>query len=199
MRNQCRARTSLWALGWTPPLPGGGQRQQQVLRQPPQAGESECNRDSTTMAGRGTAKKVESQEAQWAGSSLQLLRCWESPQPHASPETKAGGCKVWQFGLQVFVSIHHPGQPLASHSLCVSAPWGRKEATLSATSVCPNHLKGACGASPLVPEAGGRWVEGWGSWGTCPQAGRGQGRVLRTGEGGQWERLDYCPVRECSC
>lgn len=30
-----------------------------------------------------------------------MVKCWGSPQPHSSPETKAGGCKVWQFGLQI--------------------------------------------------------------------------------------------------
>lgn len=158
------------------------------------------------MGGGGRAKKVESQVkrprghpgAPWAGSSLQVVRCWESPQPHSSPETKAGGCKVWQFRLQVLVSIHHPGPPSTSLGLCASAPWG-KEAVLPATSVCPGHLKGACDMGPLVPEAGGGGVEGWGSRGTCPQAGRGRGGVLRTGEGGQWEGINYCPVRNDSC
>jgi hypothetical protein len=86
------------------------------------------------------------------------------PQPHSSPETNAGGCKLWQFGLQVLGSIHHPGQPSASLSLYASAPWG-KEVTLPATSVCPGHLKGACDMGPLVPEAGGGGVEGWGESG----------------------------------
>lgn len=44
------------------------------------------------------------------------------PQLHSGPETQAGGCKVWQFGLQVLVSIHHPGQLSASLGLCASAP-----------------------------------------------------------------------------
>lgn len=58
---------------------------------------------------RGRVKKPRGNpEAPWAGSSLQVVRCWDSPQPHASPETKAGGCKVWQFGLQVLVSTYHP-------------------------------------------------------------------------------------------
>lgn len=71
--------------------------------------------DSTTRGGQGRAKKVGSRvKRPRAGSSLQMARCWESPQPHSSPETKAGGCEVWQFGLQVLVSITHPGQPSAS-------------------------------------------------------------------------------------
>lgn len=105
------------------------------------------------------AKKVESQvkrpkgprRSPGAGSSLQVVRCRESPQPHSSPETKAGGCKVWQYGLQVHMSVHPPGRPSASLRLRALAPQGKKEATLPATSVCP---------SPLVPEAGGGGAEG---------------------------------------
>lgn len=123
------------------------------------------------------AKKVESQVkrprghtgARWAGSSLQVVRCWESPQPHSSPETKAGGCKVWQFGLQVLVSIHHPSQPLASLGLCASAPWCKTEAIFPATSVCPSHHKGACDMGPLVPEAGKSGAEGWESGAPVPR------------------------------
>lgn len=112
----------------------GGPGWEEVWRQPLPAGGSECNRDSTMMGDRERAKKVDSQVkrprghlgAPWAGSSLQVVRCWESPQPHSSPETKAGGCKVWQYGLQVLVSIHHPGQPLGiPWPLCLS-PTGQE-------------------------------------------------------------------------
>lgn len=79
-----------------------------------QGGEVSSNRQHNE-GGQGRAKKVGSRvKRPRAGSSLQMARCWESPQPHSSPETKAGGCEVWQFGLQVLVSITHPGQPSAS-------------------------------------------------------------------------------------
>lgn len=204
MRNQCRARPSLQALGWTLSLLGGGMGMGGGVEATPPSRRVRMQQRQHKDGGGRRAKKVESQVkkpkghpgTQWAGSSLQVVRCWESPQPHSSPETKAGGCKVWQFGLQVLVSIHHPGQPLASPGLCASAPWGKKKAILPATSVCLGHHKGACNMGPLVPEAGGGGVEGWRSRGTCPQAGRGWGGILRTGERGQWEgirsRNDSC-------
>lgn len=59
-------------------------------------------------------------------------------------------------------------------------------------SVCPGHLKEACHVGPLVPEAGGGGVEGVGSRGTCPQAGRGRGRWLRTGREDDGKGYDSC-------
>lgn len=204
MRNQCRARPSLQALGWTLSLLGEGTGMRRgVEATPPRRRVRMQQRQHKNEGGR-RAKKVESQVkrprghpgARWVESSLQVVRCWESPQPHSSPETKAGGCKVWQFGLRVPVSIHHSSQPLASLGLCASAPWCKMGAIFPATSVCPGHHKGACDMGPLVPEAGKGGVEGWGSRGTCPQAGKGRGGVLRTGERGQWEGINYCLVKE---
>lgn len=147
-----------------------------------QGGEVSSNRQHNE-GGQGRAKKVGSRvKRPRAGSSLQMARCWESPQPHSSPETKAGGCEVWQFGLQVLVSITHPGQPSAS--LARPRPLGARRRPPFQPPVCPGHLKEACHVGPLVPEAGGGGVEGVGSRGTCPQAGRGWGRWWRTGEGG---------------
>lgn len=40
--------------------------------------------------GEGREGRISSQGALWAGSSLQVVKCRESPQPHSSPETKAG-------------------------------------------------------------------------------------------------------------
>lgn len=116
------------------------------------------------------------------------------PQPHSSPETKAGGCKVWQFGLQVLASIHHPGQPSASLGLCLSpmkCGGGHPSSHLSARG----HHNGACDMGPLVPEAGGGGAEGWGSRGTCPQAGRGWGEMVRTG-GRAMGGANYCLGKE---
>lgn len=101
--------------------------------------------NSTMIGEGGRAKTVESQVKRprdhlGAGGSLQVVRCWESPQPRSSPKTKAGGCKVWQFGLQVLVSIHHPGQPLAFHGLCASVPRARRPSFQP--PVCLGHLKG---------------------------------------------------------
>lgn len=156
-----------------------------------QGGEVSSNRQHNE-GGQGRAKKVGSRvKRPRAGSSLQMARCWESPQPHSSPETKAGGCEVWQFGLQVLVSITHPGQPSAS--LTRPRPLGEGGGRPSShLSVCPGHLKEACHVGPLVPEAGGGGVEGVGSRGTCPQAGRGRGRWLRTGREDDGKGYDSC-------
>lgn len=143
--------------------------------------------------GKGQEGRISSQGALWAGSSLQVVKCWESPQPHSSPETKAGGCKVWQFGLQVLVSIHHPDQPSA-FPRPLSQPHeegGHPSSHLSARG----HHNGACDMGLLVPEAGGGGAEGWGSRGTCPQAGRGWGEILRTG-GRTMGGVNYCLVKE---
>lgn len=87
------------------------------------------------------------------------------------------------------MSIYHPGQPSAFLGLCALAPLGKKEAILPATSVCPG---------PLVPEAGGGGAEGGGVGAPVPRlvGGGGVWEVLRTGEGGQWEGINYCPVKE---
>lgn len=134
-----------------------------MLRQSLQAGGQNAT-DSTMMGKRrGQERRISSQEAQGPTDPVgreqppsgEMLG---EPQLHSGPETQAGGYNVWQFSLQVLVSIHHPGQLLASLGLCASAPQG-KEATLPASIVCPGHLKGACNMGPLVPEAGGDGVE----------------------------------------
>lgn len=173
--------------------PGTGDGMGGGVEATPQAGGSECNRDSTMMGGEGRAKKVESQVkrprghpgAPWAGSSLQLVRCWESPSPIPVQRQRLEVVKSGSLVCKSFVSIHCPGQPTASLGLCASAPWGKEKAALPATSVCPGHPKGACVWalwSLKLEEVGWR---GGGIRGTCPQAGRGRGGVLRTGEGGQ--------------
>lgn len=116
--------------------------------------------NSTMVGEEGRAKTAESQVkrprdhlgAPRSGGSLQAVRCWESPQPHSSPETKAGGCEVWQFGLQVLVFIHHPGQPLAFHGLCAPAPWARRPSFQPWSAWAT--LRGLYDVGPLVPEAG---------------------------------------------
>lgn len=117
-------------------------------------------------------EKVESQVkrprshpgAPWAGSSLQLARCWESPSPvpvqRQKLECEKSGSLICRCSCP---STTRPalGSP---QPLCLS-PMGQERAALPATSVCPGHLKGACDMSPLVPEAGGGGVEGWGESG----------------------------------
>lgn len=117
-RNQCRTRPSLWLKGGLYPS-WDGEQGWEMLR-------PECNRQHNDRE-EEKAKKVSSQEAQGphgpcgqgAASNGEMLG---EPQLHSGPETQAGGCKVWQFGLQVLVSIHHPGQLSASLGLCTSAP-----------------------------------------------------------------------------
>lgn len=161
--NQCRARPSLRLKGGLYPS-WDGEQGWEMLRQPLQAGGQNAT-DSTMMGEEERAKNGESQVKRPRGHTDPVGREQPpsgempgEPQLHSGPETQAGGYKVWQFGLQVLVSIHHPGQLLASLGLCASAPQG-KETTLPASIVCPGHPKGACNMGPLVPEAGGGGVE----------------------------------------
>lgn len=140
----------LQALGWTLSLPGGGTRMRGGVEATPPGRRVRMQERQHKDKGGRRAKKVESQVkrprghpgASCVGSSLQVVRCWESAWPLSSPETKAGGCEVWQFGLRGLVSIYHPSQPLVSLGLCASAPWCKMEAVFPATSVCPGHHKG---------------------------------------------------------
>lgn len=159
MQDQAQPLAQEWALsllGW-----GAGVGDVEAI---PPSWRPECNRQHNDGEEEG-AKNVESQVKRPRGHTDPVGReqppsgeMLGEPQLHSSPETQAGGYKVWQFGLQVLVSIHHPGQLLASLGLCASAPQG-KEATLPASIVCPGHPKGACNMGPLVPEAGGDGVE----------------------------------------
>lgn len=82
--NQCRARPSLRLKGGLYPSRDGEQGWE-MLRQPLQAGGQ--NATDSTMMGKRKGPRTENLKSRgpgairtlWAGSSLQVVRCWESP------------------------------------------------------------------------------------------------------------------------
>lgn len=83
-RNQCRPRPSLRLKGGLYPS-WGGEQGWEMLRQPLQAGGQ--NATDSTMMGKRKGPRTENLKSRgpgairtlWAGSSLQVVRCWESP------------------------------------------------------------------------------------------------------------------------
>lgn len=195
MRNQCRTKPSLRLKGGLYPS-WDGKQGWEMLRQPLQAGGQ--NATDRTMIGR----RKESQVKRPRGHKDPVGReqpprgeMLGEPQLHSGPETQAGGCKVWQFGLQVLVSIHHPG-PL-SVSL-VPQPHRTRRPLFQLPLSAP-------GATLKRPVIWALWSlklgeVGWrrGEVGAPVPRLVGAGRGLRTGVkimGGDY----YCPVKERSC
>lgn len=144
--NQCRARArpSLRLRGELCPSWDRAQGPEEAKHPPPKQEDWNATDSTVTVTtwdrqgheGRISSRDRGGREQPPVGEML------GEPQPPSSPETKAGGCKVWQFGLQVLVSIRHPGRPLASLGPCASAPQGEEEAALPAATVCLGRLKG---------------------------------------------------------
>lgn len=152
------------------------------MRQPLQAGGQNAT-DSTRM-GKKKGPRTEKSQVKRPRSHTDPVdreqppsgEMLGEPQFHSGPETQAGGYKVWQFGLQVLVSIHHPGQLLASLGLCASTPHRARplfQPALSALATLKGPVIWALWSLKLG-EVGWRCR---GSRGTCPQAGRGGAEI----------------------
>lgn len=82
MRNQCRARPSLQALGWTPSLLGGGTGMGGGVEATPSSRRIGMKqRQHNDGGGEGQEGRLSRRGALWAGSSLQVVKCWGALSP----------------------------------------------------------------------------------------------------------------------
>lgn len=166
------------AQGWALSLLGRGAGVGDVEATPPSR-RPECNRQHNDGE-EERAKNGESQVKRPRGHTDPVGReqppsgeMLGEPQLHSGPETQAGGYKVWKFGLQVLVSIHHPGQLLASLGLCASTPHGARRPLFQPALSALATLKGPVIWALWSLKLGEVGWRSRGSRGTCPQAGRG--------------------------
>lgn len=187
MRNQCRTGPSLWLKGGLYPS-WDGEQGWEMLRQPLQAGGQ--NATDSTMIGKRKGPRMENLKLRgpeptwtpWAGSSLQVVRCWENP----------SSTPVQRHRLEVVKS-----GSLVCRSLCPFTTQASSQ--LLSTSVPQPHRTGRPLFQPLLsalatlrgPVIWALWSlklgkVGWrnrGSRGTCPQAGRGGVGIEDRGSG----------------
>lgn len=182
--NQCRTRPSLWLKGGLYPS-WDGEQGWEMLRQPLQAGGQ--NATDSTMIGKRKGPRKSNLKSRgpgatrtlWAGSSLQVVRCWESP---SSTPVQRHRLEVVKSGSLVCRSLCPSTTQVSSQLLSASVPQPHRtrrplfQPPLSARATLKGPVIWALWSLKL-----GRWGGGVGEVGAPVPRLVGAGWGLRTG------------------